>query len=307
MGLRKTTKKYFFLLRLHLRFFTDQRAKNIEPDNYANIIILNPLPKVNIDIPKIIWMYWDNQRPEFIEKCIKNVQNLNPAYQLIILNNDNLHKYSNIAFSKYPQLTPQLQSDLLRLDLLYHHGGIWLDASVILYQSLDWIEELCHTNHTSSFGYYRSENTTVKKFPVIESWLLATEQNNPFFKLWFDELDYAVKFGIKNYIQEIESTCSDYHEYFQNIGLLEYLVIYVACQKVQRKYQISFSLINCDKNAFLYQNLNGFSNIHFIESLILNLRPQTMPHLIKLIGADRRILMPFIHKKIIKEHSLLDF
>ncbi|WP_353141738.1 glycosyltransferase family 32 protein [Acinetobacter pragensis] len=307
MGLRKNTKKYFFLLRLHLRFFTDQRACNSEPDNLANPLVINPKLATHIQIPKVIWMFWDNQRPELIEKCIQNIQALNPSYQLIILNNSNIHQYSKINFSDYQNLTPQLQSDLLRLDLLYHHGGIWLDASVILYQSLDWIENLCLQNHTASFGYYRYSNTTIKEFPVIESWLLATEKNNVFFKLWFKELDYAVKSGIKNYIQEIESTCNNYHEYFQNIGLLEYLVIYVACQKVQRQYPASFSLIDCDKNAFLYQSLNGFSNIHFIEALILNFRPQTMPYLIKLIGADRKIITPFFQKKKIKPNSFLDF
>ncbi len=307
MGLRKSSKKYFFLLRFYLKFFTDKRIYNLEHDNLANPIIINPKCTNDIQIPKIIWIYWDNELPELIQKCIKNTQKLNPSYQLIILNNANIHQYSKIDFSEYNQLTPQLQSDLLRLNLLYNNGGIWLDASVVLYQDLDWIEDLCHRNQTSSFGYYRYSNTTIKEFPVIESWLLATEKKNIFFKLWFEELDYAIKFGIKNYIKEIESTYNNYHEYFQNIGLLEYLVIYVVCQKVQRKYPASFSLIDCDKNAFLYQSLNDFSNIHFIESLILNLRPRTMPYLIKLIGADRKILMPFFKKNKIKKNSLLDF
>ena len=221
MGLRKSTKKYFFLLRFYLKFFTDKRIYNLEPDNLANPIIINPKCTNDIQIPKIIWIYWDNELPELIQKCIKNTQKLNPSYQLIILNNANIHQYSKIDFSEYNQLTPQLQSDLLRLNLLYNNGGIWLDASVVLYQDLDWIEDLCHRNQTSSFGYYRYSNTTIKEFPVIESWLLATEKKNIFFKLWFEELDYAIKFGIKNYIKDIESTYNNYNEYFQNIGLLE--------------------------------------------------------------------------------------
>lgn len=154
---------------------------------------------------------------------------MNREYTVHILDNNNINDFCEIDFSQFEGLTPQLKSDLLRLYLLYKHGGIWVDASVILYSSLDWIIDLCNNNKTKAFGYYRSTNTTVKQYPVIESWLLASEKNNIFFKEWLDELIYAVNLGIKNYILEIKKTCSNYNEYFQNIGRLEYLVIYVAC------------------------------------------------------------------------------
>jgi hypothetical protein len=32
------------------------------------------------------------------------------------------------------------------------------------------------------------KNTTLADFPVIENWLLASVEKNPFYQLWFDEL-----------------------------------------------------------------------------------------------------------------------
>ena len=31
------------------------------------------------------------------------------------------------------------QSDVIRLNLVYNYGGVWMDASIILHENLDWI------------------------------------------------------------------------------------------------------------------------------------------------------------------------
>ncbi|MBJ9423302.1 capsular polysaccharide synthesis protein [Acinetobacter seifertii] len=307
MGLRKSTRKLFRFLAFNLRYYKDIRFKNLNPENFADLIILNPLDKSEIIIPKIIWMYWDSEVPELVERCFNQVKKLNSEYQINILNSKNITEFCDFDFSVYKNLTPQQKSDLLRFYLLYYYGGIWLDASIITYTNLQWILDTCKKNKTSAFAYYRAENTTIKDYPVIENWLLASEKENIFFKKWLDELSYALKIGVKNYISEIKNTKQNYSEYFQNIGLLEYLVAYVACQKVLREIPNSISLINCDKNAFLYQNIDLKCNIYFIEALVLKERPDQMPHLIKLIGSDRALLTPYVLKNKFKNNSFLDF
>lgn len=307
MGLRKSTRKFFRFLAFNLRYYKDIRFKNINSENFADPIILNSLDKSEIIIPKIIWMYWDSEVPELVKRCFNQVKKLNPEYQINILNSETISEFCDFDFSIFENLTPQQKSDLLRFYLLYHYGGIWLDASIITYTNLQWILDTCKKNKTSAFAYYRAENTTIKDYPVIENWLLASEKENIFFKKWLDELSYALKLGVKNYISEIKNTKQNYSEYFQNIGLLEYLVAYVACQKVLREIPNSISLINCDKNAFLYQNIDLKCNIYFIEALVLKKRPDQMPHLIKLIGSDRALLTPYVLKNKFKNNSFLDF
>lgn len=305
MGLRKSTRRAFRLISFNLRFYKNIRFNNLNPDNFADPIILNP--ENQSKVPKIIWMYWDSEIPEIVKKCFLKIKELHPAYEINILNNQNIDHFCDFDFSQFKTLTPQQHSDLLRFYLLYKYGGIWLDASIIVYANLDWIVDLCHKNKTSAFGYYRAANVTVKHYPVIENWLLASTKNNIFFKLWLDELTLALTMGPKAYIAKIKETTTNYEEYFQNIGLLEYLIAYVACQKILRNTIPSITLINCDKNAFFYQNIDIKSNTYFIEALVLRHRPAKMPHLIKLIGSDRSLIAPYLLKKKYKKQSLLDF
>ncbi|WP_291357141.1 MULTISPECIES: glycosyltransferase family 32 protein [unclassified Acinetobacter] len=308
MGLRKSIRKIFRLVSLNIRYYKNIRLKNLNPDNYADPIILNPIDDSHeINIPKIIWMYWDSEIPPIVQKCFDQIKKLNPTYQINVLNIKNTASFCDLNFTEFNNLTPQQKSDLIRFYLLYHYGGIWLDGSIITYSNLDWIIDICNKNRTSAFGYYRAENVTVPEYPVIENWLLASEKGNIFFKKWLDELIYALNLGSKNYILEIKKTIPNYSDYFQKIGILEYLIAYVVCQKVLRETKASISLINCDKNAFLYQNIGAKSHTYFIESLILMRRPDIMPKLIKLIGSDRALISPYLLKQKFKKDSLIDF
>lgn len=308
MGLRKSIRKVFYYISFQYRFRHDIRGTCLDVDNFADPIILNPHPRNNVnEIPKIIWLYWDSNPSELILNCFEKIKKLNPTYQVNILNSTNVKNFCHIDFSEIPYLTPQQKSDLIRFNLLYNYGGFWLDASIIIYQGLDWIIDFCKKNNTSSFGYYRLANTTLNEYPVIENWLLASTKGNTFFKYWEEELTYALKLGITHYIKDIKIKHLDYEDYFQNIKFLEYLIAYVACQKVQRKYKISISLINCDQNAFFYQNLDLKHEIHFVENMILYHRPKIMPYLIKLIGSERKRLTPYFSKNKYKKNSLLDF
>ena len=56
------------------------------------------------------------------------------------------------------------------------------DASIIVYKKLDWIEKLIQQTKTQGFAYYRKKNTTLADFPVIENWLLASVEKNPFYQ-----------------------------------------------------------------------------------------------------------------------------
>ncbi|MEK5794351.1 capsular polysaccharide synthesis protein, partial [Acinetobacter nosocomialis] len=97
----------------------------------------------------------------------------NPDYDVHFLTPDTVKSFCDIDFGRFPKATPQQKADLLRFELIYQYGGIWLDASTIVYESLDWIQDLVKKTKTNSFAYYRAKNTTIKTSPVLENWLLA--------------------------------------------------------------------------------------------------------------------------------------
>ncbi len=295
-----------YMLNYLIRFFLGIRKKNFDSDNTADLINLNPSMNIK-PIEKIIWIYWEGPISKFLEDCLKKIQKLNTNYEVNILNDKNISHFSTIPYEDFGEISPQLKTDVLRLDLLYSYGGIWIDASVILNENLNWIDEIIEKNSTNAFGYYRSGNTTNFDFPVIESWLLATSQSNPFFLAWKNELIKAIKIGKLNYINEIKKENEKPEDYFQNIGDLEYLIIYVACQVAMRKTKASFTLINCDKNAFQFQTKNNWNTFKLCLDLGINYKPKNPPKLIKIIGTDRKILEKIYDKSIYHKDSLLNF
>ena len=281
------------------------RGINEAIDNYADILVLNPDEQDEI-IPKIIWMYWEGKLPKFVQKCVENIKNKNPDYEVNFLTPDTVHSFCDIDYARLVHATPQQKADLIRFELIYQYGGIWLDASIIVYESLSWIQDLVIKYNTNCFAFYRAKNTINPKFPVLENWLLASTAKNIFFRQWFDELSSAIEMGPKAYIQQIKNSEVDAKDIFQEIGRLEYLVAYVAWQKVMRTPLPSMTLINCDKNAFFYQVKNKWMKEKVLIDMALNYPPSELPKLIKLAGKERGILSRYYDKGMYLKGTLLD-
>lgn len=99
---------------------------------------------VQKDEPQIIWQYWeskDGSIPPLVQACLNSVDKFKGNRKRIILNPDNVKDYVNI-----PEIFWQMRekgliktaffSDILRTCLLIQHGGIWMDATVLLTEEL---------------------------------------------------------------------------------------------------------------------------------------------------------------------------
>ena len=137
--------------------------------------------------------------------------------------------------------------------------------------------------------------------------MLAGVENNIFFKNWFDELYLAIQKTPKIYIQEIKNTEKNTKDIFQRIGNLEYLVAYVACQKVLRKSFPSITLIDCDENAFYYQVKNRWVKEKILIDMAVNYPAEEYPKLIKLAGKERNYLCKYYDKGMYLKDSYIDF
>ena len=304
----KIFKKLFYKCLFAINFLQKKRIKNQNIDNFADLVVLNPISNsVTQPIPKIIWMYWEGKRPQLVDRCMQRIQEMHSDYQVHILDPENVKSFCSFDFQKaeIQAATPQQRADLIRFNLIYQYGGIWLDASVIVYEKLDWIADLVQQTHTQGFAYYRSKNTTIKEYPVIENWLLASVAQNQFYQRWFDELLFAIEMGPSQYIAQIKQL-PDSEKYTQRIGRLEYLVAYVACQKVMREYPVSMVFINCDKNAFFYQVTHQWVKEKVLIDMAIHIAPDEKPKLIKLAGKERVILDKYYSKSKYFSDSLLD-
>lgn len=95
-------------------------------------------------IPKIIHYCWfgGNPKPEIIEKCIASWKKYCPDWEIVEWNE------SNYDVSSYPYVQEAYEakkwafvSDVVRLDVVFRLGGIYLDTDVELFQSIDFLRE----------------------------------------------------------------------------------------------------------------------------------------------------------------------
>lgn len=85
-----------------------------------------------------IWICWFQgmeKAPEIVRKCYQSVIDNNPDREIIVITNENMREYvtfPDFILDKWKRgiITPTHMTDLLRLELLIRHGGLWLDSTV---------------------------------------------------------------------------------------------------------------------------------------------------------------------------------
>lgn len=96
---------------------------------------------------KRIWTMWNQgmeEAPDIVKMCYKSMQKYKPEdAELIVITDDNYQEYVSIPdyiIEKYKKgiITRTHFSDILRVELLRKYGGLWLDATVLVTQPIEW-------------------------------------------------------------------------------------------------------------------------------------------------------------------------
>ena len=95
-------------------------------------------------IPKKIHYCWigGNPKPKLTEKCIKSWKKFCPDYEIIEWNENNYDFQKNDFMREaYEEKKWGFVPDYARLDIIYEHGGIYLDTDVEIVKPLDTLLE----------------------------------------------------------------------------------------------------------------------------------------------------------------------
>ena len=92
-------------------------------------------------IPKTIHYCWfgHNPKPKLAKKCIRSWKRFCPGYKIIEWNEDNYDISSAPLYVRqaYEAKNWAFVSDYLRLDIVWRHGGLYLDTDVEILQNID--------------------------------------------------------------------------------------------------------------------------------------------------------------------------
>ena len=195
-------------------------------------------------IPPIIYTYWHEKTlPTIVTKCIQSWKRFHPNYTIHVLHPDNVSKFIDIDIFNIPVSAHALRSDFIRLALLEKTGGIWLDASVYLNQSLDWVHSYQKKESSECVAFKINKHTLLLQNVDegnynIESWFLASIPNSTFIHDWNQELQRIKEFdSIHSYISHQSKIIDISHIYNPT-----YFVVYVSLQSIlknKKKYKLS--------------------------------------------------------------------
>lgn len=137
-------------------------------------------------IPRRIWILWFqgvSEAPYLVRKSLDSWVRKKPTWDAVVLDSGTLSSYIDLDMPEkiLRNLSPALQSDLIRAALLSKYGGVWADATTFCVQPLDeWIAD-----YASSFFFAFHKPGIDRK---MSSWLMAAEQDSPLCTKLFKKL-----------------------------------------------------------------------------------------------------------------------
>ncbi|MEN2662792.1 capsular polysaccharide synthesis protein [Lacticaseibacillus paracasei] len=138
-----------------------------------------------------IWFFWwqgvNDDTPRPVVDCLNSIIANSKEHPVIVLSKSNIDQYVEIPDFYYTKLkngsfSLTHFSDILRIELLFTHGGIWMDSTIMM------TEPLSKNIESSKFftihhGKFSDWHVSMGKW---SGFFLATGKNNPMFHLLRD-------------------------------------------------------------------------------------------------------------------------
>jgi len=248
-----------------------------------------------INIPKIIWTFWhDAVLPPLVQACIASWKRHHPDFRVIVLNAANTHQYIDAAATRAPWIDCLAKlADVIRLHVLEKYGGVWSDASIMLYGQFPLVAK--HFNQYEFMGYYLRGYTTNPKFPVLEDYWFATIAGGAFISRWRQAfMSFLPGENVEARVQRFESIQG---VDTQALGSKKYyLLVDVAAQyvmqKQMRRREIQSSMLIADAEAddgpFHYIKVTGWEDRR--QGLLRILLHENTSPIVKFTAVHRQIM-----------------
>jgi inositol phosphorylceramide mannosyltransferase catalytic subunit len=168
----------------------------IQDENKQNIInyIENLYKKHPQKIPKIIHQIWvgPKKRPDIWLNTFKKFVKNNPGWKYMLWDDKAVNDFDMINRDAYNnENTYNGKSDILRYELIYKYGGIYIDADTILLNNKNLNDLIKNTNNLGFFA--AMEN---KERSVLATGVVGSSKNN------------LISLYIINALREISSNCN---------------------------------------------------------------------------------------------------
>lgn len=106
-----------------------------------------------------IWVFWwqgEHAAPRVVRVCVETMRRHAANRDVVIITKDNIREYCNLPDYIYEKvdnhsITLTHFSDIVRFNLLHHHGGLWMDATLYVANALN--EDRCFGSFYTCSGF----------------------------------------------------------------------------------------------------------------------------------------------------------
>ncbi|MDQ0974607.1 hypothetical protein QFZ31_004485 [Neobacillus niacini] len=181
-----------------------------------------------------VWVCWFQgmeNAPALVQKCFQSLQENLTDREIILITADNIAdyvKFPDFIIDKWEkgQITHTHMTDLLRLELLINHGGLWLDATVFCTCKRDTIPD--YYFDSDLFLYQCLKPGRDGHSHLSSSWLMSATTNNKM-------------------LMAIRYLCYEYWK--MNTEMLDYFLLHDFISIVFEHYQEEWKKIVPSDNA----------------------------------------------------------
>ena len=217
---------------------------------------VNKEEKSNIDPKSVIWVsWWDGEEtmPPLVRACYNSIKSNSGAHPVKLVTKNNYYNYISIPDYIMDRLNSGNMkithfSNILRVNLLYEYGGIWLDATILTLKEIlldnfsfftlkspdNTVSCVSHTrwqglSDFSKIFQFKNDNNQISRW---SGFLLAGIKGSLIFEYMRDIL-YAYW---KDHTDQIDYLLYDYTIAlgYDNIPFIKEIIDYVPCSNVDK-------------------------------------------------------------------------
>lgn len=264
------------------------------PAQTRAVTVGDEAPASTATLPRIIWTYWQTTpAPEFIQACIANWRQFAPDHEVRLLDRSSIESWLPSLRADFDSLPAYRQADWLRVQLLARHGGIWMDASMLLSRDLGWLHDTQRRRGADYVGFYIDRYSTRPTLPIIENWMMASVPGGRFVSALAAAFDQALDEGAEALLQRLRSE-GRHAQVVQALteDFQRYLLMHVAASELlDRSPQLArLVLLRAEDGPFAWHAGVGWRKRHLFARLALAPCPRMLPAVLKLRGGDRTVV-----------------
>jgi hypothetical protein len=184
-----------------------------------------------------VFVYWAQgieNAPEIVKSCYRSISRF-AGRPVVTLRDEDLHEWVDLD-PRVVNRTADLRahfSDILRVELLKKHGGIWLDATCLLTERLPPSDELL--GRSDFFAFRRSETQ-------LSSWCLAARRSSYIvhmlsaaLQMYWESHDQLIEYFLLHSIFEVLNNLDD--RFFREWSARTDLDVEPACLMQRSMYK----------------------------------------------------------------------